>query len=75
MSRLGEVLELIYSSRRRFRTARATGRTTLAFAVLLAAPGVLAVLGLRGRPALILAGGALGIFLAAIGAVSLFSLA
>jgi hypothetical protein len=27
MSRLGEVLELIYSSRRRFRTARAAGRT------------------------------------------------
>lgn len=48
---------------------------TLAFAVLIAAPAVLALLGLRGRPALILAGGALGIFLAAIGAVSLFSLA
>jgi hypothetical protein len=47
---------------------------TLAFAVVIAAPAVLALLGLRGRPALILAGGTLGIFLAAIGAVSLFSL-
>ena len=47
---------------------------TLAFAVLIAAPAVLVLLGLRGRPALILAGGTLGIFLAAIGAVSLFSL-
>jgi hypothetical protein len=41
---------------------------TLAFAVLIAAPAVLALLGLNGRPALILSGGTLGIFLAAIGA-------
>jgi hypothetical protein len=55
------------------RTAEWLG--TLAFGVLIAAPAVLALLGLTGRPALILAGGALGIFLAAIGAASLFSLA
>lgn len=47
---------------------------TLAFSLVLAAPAVLALLGLRGRPTLILAGGAIGIFFAAIGAFSLVSL-